>query len=309
MKNENRKKQLIVIVILIVSLMLLSVCIAIYAAGDDEPLFLPPASEETRPFLGQEPVESANENMTQVSETERVTESQTQTQTQTQEETKKEPQTTVQGETQSHEDMTQVLEIENTETYFTASPITDELYERINGCSYVENDDIALEDLRYLQVLHIGFDGEAHVGELIVNEAIADDILEIMQQLYENQYPIERMTLVDEYGGDDELSMQANNTSCFNYRTVEGSDNLSKHSYGLAIDINPFYNPCVRTYADGSTKSFPEGSGEYADRSKDFPYKIDKDDLCYRLFTEHGFRWGGAWNSLKDYQHFDKAVN
>ncbi len=166
-----------------------------------------------------------------------------------------------------------------------------------------------MEDLRYLQVLHIGFDGEAHVGELIVNEAIADDILEIMQQLYENQYPIERMVLVDEYGGDDELSMQANNTSCFNYRTVEGSDNLSKHSYGLAIDINPFYNPCVRTYADGSSKSFPEGSGEYADRSKDFPYKIDKDDLCYRLFTEHGFRWGGTWNSLKDYQHFDKAVN
>ena len=165
MKNENRKKQLIVIIILIVSLMLLSVCIAIYAAGDDEPLFLPPASEETQPFLEQEPVESANENMTQVSETERVTESQTQTQ----EETKKEPQTKAQGETQSHEDMTQVSEIENTETYFTASPITDELYERINGCSYVENDDIALEDLRYLRVLHIGFDGEAHVGELIVD--------------------------------------------------------------------------------------------------------------------------------------------
>lgn len=266
MKNKNRKTQLIVIIILIISLLLLSVCIAIYAAGDDEPLFLPPASEETQSFFEQDPVEPVSENMTQVSE------------------------------------------IKNPETYFTASPITDELYERINGCSYVENDDIALEDLRYLQVLHIGFDGETHVGELIVNAAIAEDILAIMRELYENQYPIERMTLVDEYGGDDELSMQANNTSCFNYRTVEGSDNLSKHSFGLAIDINPFYNPCVRTYADGSTKSFPEGSDEYADRSKEFPYKIDKEDLCYRLFTEHGFRWGGTWKSLKDYQHFDKAV-
>lgn len=300
MKNKNRKKQLIVIIILIVSLLLLSVCIAIYAAGDDEPLILPPASEETQPFLGQQPVESVSENMTQVSETEYITQTQLQEETQLQ--------TVPESETQSHENMTQVPEIKNPETYFTASPITDELYERIDGCSYVENDDIALEDLRYLQVLHIGFDGETHVGELIVNAAIAEDILEIMQELYDNQYPIERMTLVDEYGGDDELSMQANNTSCFNYRTVEGSENLSKHSFGLAIDINPFYNPCVRTYADGSTKSFPEGSDEYADRSKDFPYKIDKDDLCYRLFTEHGFRWGGTWKSLKDYQHFDKAV-
>lgn len=300
MKNKNRKMQFIVIIILIISLLLLSVCIAIYAAGDDEPLFLPPASEETQSFLGQEPVEPVSEIMTQVSETEYTT------QTQLQEETQ--PQTGSESEIQSHENMTQVSEIKNPETYFTTSPITDELYERINGCSYVENDDIALEDLRYLQVLHIGFDGETHVGELIVNAAIAEDILAIMRELYKNQYPIERMKLVDEYGGDDELSMQANNTSCFNYRTVEGSDNLSKHSFGLAIDINPFYNPCVRSYADGSTKSFPEGSDEYADRSKEFPYKIDKEDLCYRLFMEHGFRWGGTWKSLKDYQHFDKAV-
>ena len=277
MKNKNRKKQLMVIVALIVSLMLLSVCIAIYASGDDEPLVLPPASEETQPFSEQDPVMSAVENMTQVSETETAVEIQPQN--------------------------------ANPDLYFTAEPISDGVYERIIGCSYVENGDISLEDLRYLQVLHIGFDGETHVGELIVNKAIADDVLAVMRKLYENQYPIERMVLVDEYGGDDELSMQANNTSCFNYRTVKGSDNLSKHSYGLAIDINPFYNPCVRTYADGSSQSFPEGSDEYADRNKDFPHKIDRDDLCYRLFTEHGFRWGGDWKSLKDYQHFDKAVN
>lgn len=298
MKNKNRRKQLIVIVGLIISLLLLSICIGIYAAGDIEPLFLPPASEEMQPSSGQEfaePVVQTRENMTQVSETGIAAGMRTES------EPESEP------EIQTTENMTQVSENKNPDNYFMAEPITDEIYERINGCSYVENEDIALEDLRYLKVLHIGFDGETHVGELIVNKAIADDILAIMRELYENRYPIERMVLVDEYGGDDELSMQADNTSCFNYRTVEGSENLSKHSYGLAIDINPFYNPCVRTYADGSSKSFPEGSDEYADRSKDFPYKIDKEDLCYRLFTEHGFRWGGTWKSLKDYQHFDKA--
>lgn len=286
--KKNRKKQLIVIVGLIILLFLLSICIGIYAMGDDEPLFLPPASEETQPFLEQEATEPVSENVTLVSEIESAADERT--------------------ETPMTDNVTQVSEIDDPDFYFTKETITDEIYERINGCSYVENEDIALEDLRYLQVLHIGFDGETHVGELIVNAAVADDILAIMRELYENRYPIERMVLVDEYGGDDELSMQANNTSCFNYRTVEGSDNLSKHSYGLAIDINPFYNPCVRTYADGSTKSFPEGSDAYADRSRDFSYKIDQNDLCYRLFTEHGFRWGGTWKSLKDYQHFDKEI-
>lgn len=285
MKKKNKTVQLVIVLILIFLLMLLSVCIAIYAASDNGMEI----EENTKEYMMQTSERESSEekentiNMTQVSE--------------------------INEKIENIENMTQVSELENEQAYFTASVITEEIYERINGCSYVENENISLEELRYLKILHIGFDGEEHEGELIVNQAIADDILEIMQQLYQNQYPIERMVLVDEYDGDDEKSMQANNTSCFNYRTVEGSEKLSKHSYGLAIDINPFYNPCVRSYADGSTKSFPEGSDEYADRSKDFPYKIDQDDLCYRLFTEHGFRWGGTWNSLKDYQHFDKEIN
>lgn len=285
MKKKNKTVQLVIVLILIFLLMLLSVCIAIYAASDNGMEI----EENTKEYMMQtseresSEEKESTENMTQVSETDE--------------------------EIEGVGNMTQVSELENEQAYFTASVITEEIYERINSCSYVENENISLEELRYLKILHIGFDGEEHEGELIVNQAIADDILEIMQQLYQNQYPIERMVLVDEYDGDDEKSMQANNTSCFNYRTVEGSEKLSKHSYGLAIDINPFYNPCVRSYADGSTKSFPEGSDEYADRSKDFPYKIDQDDLCYRLFKEHGFRWGGTWNSLKDYQHFDKEIN
>ncbi len=101
--------------------------------------------------------------------------------------------------------------------------------------------------------------------------------------------------------------MADNNTSCFNYRTVSGKSKLSNHSYGCAIDINPLYNPYVRT-RDGKVLVSPQNAGEYADRSADFPYKIDREDLCYRLFTEHGFEWGGAWNSSKDYQHFEKKL-
>jgi hypothetical protein len=125
-----------------------------------------------------------------------------------------------------------------------------------------------------------------------------------------NEYHIEKIKLIDEYNGDDTASMLDNNTSCFNYRVVDGTTNLSKHALGCAIDINPFYNPYVVFNKDGSGETYisPKGSEIYADRSADFPYKIDENDLCYKLFKEHGFTWGGDWNSCKDYQHFQKVV-
>ncbi len=189
---------------------------------------------------------------------------------------------------------------------FYDEEISDAVFARIDGCSYRENEDISLEELRYVRVLYRGFDGETHIGELIVNEGISADIVDIMQTLYLASYPIERMVLVDAYGGDDDLSMAANNTSAFNYRNVPGTGRLSNHSYGLAIDINPLYNPYIRTASDGSVRCDPEEGAAYADREQAFPYKIDHEDLCYKLFTAHGFYWGGDWKSVKDYQHFEK---
>lgn len=198
------------------------------------------------------------------------------------------------------------LTAEETGALFAAEPISDEVFDRINGISYVENDQIGLEDLRYLRLLYCGFDGETHVGEMITNAAIADEVLEIFHTLYENDYPIEKMLLIDEYGGDDDLAVADNNTSCFNYRMVAGSTKLSRHALGMAIDINPFYNPYV-TYPDGVKHSSPAGSEPYADRSADFPYKIGgEDDLCLQLFDAHGYTWGGRWKSVQDYQHFQK---
>ena len=191
---------------------------------------------------------------------------------------------------------------------FYQETLSDTLIERITGSSYHENDDISLDQLRFLHVLYYDFNNEIKEGELICNELIADDLLEIFSTLYDNAYQIDKMQLIDVYDGDDDLSCADDNTACFNYRVVAGSTTLSKHALGMAIDINPFYNPYV-TYPDGKERISPVGSEVYADRSNDNPHMIQKGDLCYQLFIDHGFTWGGEWKSLKDYQHFQKVIN
>lgn len=192
------------------------------------------------------------------------------------------------------------------EDFFYQS-ITDDIKARINGLSYKEDCTVPYEDLRYVSVLYEDFNGETQTGEIICNKAIAQDLVEIFYVLYCNHYQIDKIRLVDEYNADDDLSCADNNTSCFNFRKVYGSDNLSKHALGLAIDINPFQNPYI-TYPNGVERISPPGSEPYADRDSGLPHIITEDDLCYQLFTEHGFTWGGHWNSLKDYQHFQKEL-
>lgn len=194
---------------------------------------------------------------------------------------------------------------------FYYAPLNEDQIDYITGCSYPESEDnlaITYDDLRYVHILHYDFEGNLAEGELICNNYIAQDLIEIFYELFLNEYRLERVTLIENYNGDDTLSMMDNNTSCFNYRVVDGTTNLSKHAYGLAIDINPFYNPYV-TYPGGKIRISPPGSEPYADRDADFPYKINESDLCYKLFKEHGFTWGGDWNSSKDYQHFQKTIN
>lgn len=190
---------------------------------------------------------------------------------------------------------------------FFFEPLTDEIINRIQGVSYHENPDITYDDLRYLNVLYYDFTGQTQIGEIICNRQIAQDLLEIFKTLYDASYQIEKIKLIDEYAADDDLSCADNNTSCFNYRTVAGSETLSKHALGMAIDINPFYNPYI-TYPDGKKRISPAGSEKYEDREGGYDHMILKDDLCYRLFIEHGFTWGGEWKSIKDYQHFQKVI-
>lgn len=198
---------------------------------------------------------------------------------------------------------------------FYYEPVSDNLRRYITGISYPSADGtdgitepvITMDELRYIHIWHYDFDGNPAEGELICNESIAQDLVEIFYELYRNEYQLEKVLLIDEYDGDDTASMEDNNTSCFNYRPVAGSTNLSKHAYGLAVDINPFYNPYITYEKDGTENISPAAAVNYADRSSNFAYKIDENDLCYKLFIQHGFTWGGNWNSSKDYQHFQKA--
>ena len=72
-----------------------------------------------------------------------------------------------------------------------------------------------------------------------------------------------------------------------------------------AIDINTLYNPYYKVRDDGMLFIQPATAEAYCNRDWDFPYKIDHDDLCFRLFTAAGFEWGGDWTTRKDYQHFE----
>ena len=188
---------------------------------------------------------------------------------------------------------------------FYISEIPDDIFAKLQGKSYKEDCTVPREDLRYVHVRHMGFDGEAKDGELVVNKAIADDVLAIFEELYKADYPIEKVCLVDEYDADDEASMSDNNSSAFNFRFISHTTRISKHGLGMAVDINTRYNPYVKTVG-GKLSIEPANGADYVDRSKDFPHKIDHEDLCYKLFKEHGFTWGGDWIHSKDYQHFER---
>lgn len=192
------------------------------------------------------------------------------------------------------------------EKCFAIESINNLVFARMQGKSFKNDGLIQRSNLRYLRVLHVDEKGKIHLGEMVCHHSIANDLIDIFRQLFDARYPIERMVLIDEYHADDEASMRANNSSCFNYRQVKGSGKLSKHAQGLAVDINPLYNPCVKHSANGKMIVQPSTATKYVNRSTKYPYKIVKGDLLYQLFIQHGFKWGGAWRSLKDYQHFEK---
>ena len=189
---------------------------------------------------------------------------------------------------------------------FSVQPIPDSVFSRMKGRSWPEGCTVRRTDLRYLRLSHFDAEKKEHVGEMVCNKAIANDLLEIFRELYRQKYPIQRIRLIDDYEAEDERSMRDNNTSCFCYRKVSGTTKLSKHATGMAVDINTLYNPYVRTGKDGRRIVEPATATPYVNRRKSFPYKIVKGDLLHRLFLQHGFKWGGSWHTMKDWQHFEK---
>ena len=142
-----------------------------------------------------------------------------------------------------------------------------------------------------------------HTGELVVRAGHAEGIRSVFEKLFQVGFPIEQMRLVDEFGGDDDRSMAANNTSAFNCRRVAGSSSWSQHAYGTAIDINPVQNP----YLHRGVVTPPAGTG-FTDRSTATQGLITAGGPVVAAFSAIGWRWGGAWSS-PDYQHFSASGN
>lgn len=175
------------------------------------------------------------------------------------------------------------------------------------GCSWKQECPVPLEDLRYLTISHWGYDGEEKIGHMVVHAKIADELLAIFHELYDANFPIECMELIDQYDADDDRSMAANNSSAFCCRAITNvPGTFSLHSYGIAIDINPLINPYVK-----GEQVLPEGGKAYLDRTQQYQGIITKssDNACYRAFTKYGYEWGGDWTTRVDYQHFQKPIS
>jgi hypothetical protein len=163
---------------------------------------------------------------------------------------------------------------------------------------------VPLEGLRLLTLDHWGYDGAEHRGELVVHADHADAVLSVFAALFDARYPIEKVQLVDEYGGDDGRSMAANNTSAFNCRASAGDASAwSEHAYGRAIDINPVQNP----YVSSSGAVEPDAGRAYTDRSRSARGLIRSGGVVVRAFRAIGWGWGGTWQRSKDYQHFSRS--
>ena len=190
---------------------------------------------------------------------------------------------------------------------FTYQKLPGRIKKKINGVSFHKNSSITYDDLRYVKVKYYNFNGKVKTGELIVNKKIAKKTVKIFDELFQIKYPIQRIRLVDEYQADDEKSMADNNTSSFNFRTVAGTNRLSKHALGLAIDINPRINPYINSkgvLTPGNGKIYKvrdvkKCKGKYA------RYMIQKNSQITKIFKKYGFSWGGDWKYSKDYQHFE----
>ncbi|MEY8308787.1 M15 family metallopeptidase [Erysipelotrichaceae bacterium 51-3] len=168
---------------------------------------------------------------------------------------------------------------------------------------------IAPDQLRLVRVLFCDFSGQSRVGELIVNEKIAQDIEEIFYELYQNAYPIDHIYIPVEYGQDDNAIMEADITRAQAFTTGEdGQYQEHEHSLGLAVDLNALYNPQVIVEEESITV-LPPAAADYVDRENKRPYMMDENDLAVQLFEQHGFTWGGIWQGRNDYQHFEKGFD
>jgi hypothetical protein len=182
------------------------------------------------------------------------------------------------------------------------APIDAALAKRMTGVSWRPDCPVALRDLRLLAVSHWDFAGRSRTGRLVVHRDVAREVVGAFRELYRARFPVRRMWLVDAYGGSDFRSIEADNTSAFNCRYVDGTTRWSNHAYGTAIDVNPIENPYVSGGRTSHRASMP-----YLDRAHRRPGMAYEGGALVRAFDQIGWGWGGRWTSVKDYQHFSAS--
>lgn len=185
---------------------------------------------------------------------------------------------------------------------FSSEALPGPMLDRVRHTTWHAGCPVAPEDLRQLTITYLDFNGKQSTGRLIVNQDLATEVLRIFRDILRHGFQIERMVPIEEYGGNDDASMAANNTSAFNCRDATGKPGVfSNHSWGRAIDINPLTNPYVK-----GDKVLPPAGRAYLDRTKTFKGSILKDSFIVREFERAGWTWGGRWPDRQDYQHFEK---
>ncbi len=159
---------------------------------------------------------------------------------------------------------------------------------------------VAPADLRKLELSYWGFDGRPHTGALVVAATEADAVIDVFRRLYDRRFPIRRMEPIDVYGGSDEASIAADNTSGFNCRraVASGPPQWSAHAFGKAIDVNPVENPYI---LEGTV--LPPAGAPFVDRSDVRPGMAVRGGELVSAFAAAGWSWGGGWAN-PDYQHF-----
>ena len=153
-----------------------------------------------------------------------------------------------------------------------------------------------------IPVRYWSFDNKLHQGQLVIHQKLAEDILKVFEAIEKEKFPITSVipTADLRFKWNDDVSMEQDNTSCFNYRTIAGITKLSYHSRGCAIDINPRLNPQITQKGIVSPHN--------AIYNPDIPGTIREDSFLVSLFDSLDWEWGGRWQSLKDWQHFQKTL-
>lgn len=161
-----------------------------------------------------------------------------------------------------------------------------------------------INELVLVKVKYWGFDDTEHLGFLIIHKSLADDVVAIFKELRAIRFPIQALQPIPKQL-QKMPNIHDNTTDSFSCRSVTDQPGImSQHSYGRAIDINPFMNPYVK-----GCLIIPANAKLHIDRIRPEKGKIIPNSAVTAIFAKYGWDWGGNWYDVKDYQHIEKRVN